>query len=392
MGLYDLLKGVRVLEVSFLAPDGLGGLLADLGAEVIKVEEPPKGSLIRWPGAPHWKTLSWRWNRGKKSVFLSLKTKAGRDAFIQLAAKCDVVIDGLRAGAVNRLGVDYEAVKVAKPDIVYCSISGFGQTGPYRDMPSHGFGFDVLAGLIKPVFAEDGTVRLPETSDLVGITAGPLQAGMAVLAALLKARATGIGQYIDVAEFDAALAWRYVDIDGLGNGVQRPVKAHRLRYQLYKTKDDQYVMFMALEDKFWKNFCGAVSRADIYAYPDDTPEQHEFLRKELTNIFLERTRADWVDLFIKHDIAATPVYLGLDALEDPQVKNRKLMFEQRQRDGSVLKLMGTPVKLPGQEFSPAPVPDAGQHTHEILSDLLSMDDATIAQLEQGRADGPASAA
>jgi crotonobetainyl-CoA:carnitine CoA-transferase CaiB-like acyl-CoA transferase len=378
--MYDLLSGIRVLEVSFLAPDALGGHLADLGAEVIKIEEPPDGSRIRWPGAPLWRVLHWRWNRGKKSVFLDLKSAEGRDTFLQLARTADVVVDGLRAGAMSRLGLSYDAVKALNPGIVYCSLSGLGQDGPYRDMPTHGWAFDALAGLGRPVIAPDGTPRLPaERASLVGIQAGPLYAAVGILAALLRQRSTGQGTYLDVAEVDAAIVWRANVVDALANGVVAPNMAERLRYQFYATSDDQYVMFMALEEKFWRNFCEGAGRPDLLEHPgaDQTgsSDDIEQLRRELTVIFRSRTRADWVAFFIEYDVAGAPVYLGLDILDDPHVAAHNLVFDQQQADGSALRLLGTPIRMAGSTFEPTPAPAAGEHTQEILDAAVTSADA-----------------
>lgn len=371
--MYDLLSGIRVLEVSFLAPDSLGGHLADLGAEVIKVEEPPDGSRIRQAWSPVWVSLHWRWNRGKKSVFLDLKTEEGRDAFRQLAREADVVIDGLRAGAMGRLGLGYEDIQAVNPGIVYCSLSGLGQDGPYRDMPTHGWAFDAFAGLARPEIAEDGSPLLPkERASLVGIQAGPLYAAMGVLAALLRCRATGEGAYIDVAQVDAAVVWRSNVLDSMANGIKAADTEARLRYQFYATGDDAYILFMALEDKFWRNFCDAIGRSELFDHPGArpttaTPEQIEELREELMNIFRSRTRKEWVDIFVAHDIAGSPVYLGVDVLDDEHVTAHNLAIEQPQPDGSTLRLMGTPIRIRGETFEPPAAPAAGEHTEAVLS-------------------------
>ena len=380
--MYQLLSGIRVLEVSFLAPDALGGHLADLGAEVIKLEEPPDGSRIRWPVSPIWQVLHWRWNRGKKSIFIDLKSEAGREAFLKLAADTDVVVDGLRAGAMKRLGLGYEQIRHANPGIVYCSLSGMGQDGPYRNMATHGWAFDAVAGLGKPTTAPDGTPRLPEErQSLVGIQAGPLYAAMGVLAALLHQRATGEGAYLDVAQLDAAIVWRANILDALANGVVGPDIGSRLRYQYYPTRDNETVLFMALESKFWRNFCTGVGRAELLEHPaaraellehpasdpkQASSEQIEDLRRELTAIFRSKTRAEWVAFFIEHDVAGAPVYMGIDILDDEHVTSHDLVVDQLQTDGSSLRLVGTPIRVLGESFDPSAAPAAGADSEAVF--------------------------
>jgi len=365
--MYDLLNGVRVIEVSLLAPDTLGGNLADLGAEVIKIEEPPYGSPVRYMNTQHN-----RWNRGKKSVVLSLKTDEGRADLLRLAQTADVFIYGLRAGAAERFGVGYDAVRAVKPDIVYCALSGFGQDGPYRDMATHGWAFDAVGGLVSPTVAEDGLPRTRDEHTLVGIEAGGLFGALAVVAALRKVSQTGESQHLDIAELDCALAFRATENDSIVNGLGDHAMSGYVRYQYYPTKDDRHVMLMALEDKFWRNFCDAIGRADLFErgekidMPDASAEDRAQVRGELAEVFRTRTRAQWTQLFIEHNVAGAPSYTGAEALEDPHIQARELSYEQEQHDGRTMRLFSTPIKVVGQEFDPTPAPALGAHTDELL--------------------------
>src|SRR5882757_2601828 len=367
---YDLLQGLRVVELSLFSPDALGGHLADLGAEVIKIEEPPAGSHTRYAGALHY-----RWNRGKQSVLLSLKEEEGRAKLLELARTADVFVYGLRAGAATRFGADYETIRAVNSNIVYCSLSGFGQEGLYRDLATHGWAFDAVSGLAAPVIAEDGLPRTPDNHTLVGIEAGGLFGALAVVAAVRKAERTGESQYLDVAGLDCALAFRATEFDMRTNGFGDMHMSGYVRYQYYPTSDGEYVMLMALEDKFWRNFCEITERMDLFEQGlkiDQSgaadPERAD-LRAKLAELFSTRTRAEWVDLFISHNIAGAPAYTGLDVLDDPHVASRELTYDQEQADGRQMQLFGSPIKLDGARFLPNRAPALGEHTDAVLNDL-----------------------
>jgi len=364
---YDLLQGLRVVELTMFSTDTVGGHLADLGADVIKIEEPPYGSPTRHSG-----TLHFRWNRGKKSVMLSLKEDDGAARIGELVREADVFIYGLRAGSAKRFGVDYDAIRAVKSDIVYCAVSGFGQEGLYRDLASHGWAFDALAGLAVPEIDEVGLPRTPDSHTLVGIEASGLFGAMAVLAAVRKAERTKESQYLDIAGVDCALSFRATDFDMRANDMGNTAMSGYVRYQYYPTKDDEYVMFMALEDKFWNNFCKATDRLDLYEpglkidTPEASAEQKAAVRRALADVFLTRTRSEWTELFISHNVAGAPAYGGLDVLDDPHIAARGLTYDQEQPDGRIMHLFGTPVKVGSEEFSPGCPPGPGQHTDEIL--------------------------
>jgi crotonobetainyl-CoA:carnitine CoA-transferase CaiB-like acyl-CoA transferase len=364
---YDLLRGLRVVELTMFSTDTVGGHLADMGADVVKIEEPPYGTPTRHAGSLHF-----RWNRGKRSAMVSLKKEAGIAKVLDLIRDADVFIYGLRAGAATRFGVDYDAVRAINSDIVYCAVSGFGQAGPYRDLASHGWAFDALAGLAAPDIADDGLPRTPDSHTLVGIEAAGLYGALAVLAALRKAERTGESQHLDIAGVDSALAFRATDLDMRANGMGDTSMSGYVRYQYYPTKDDEYVMFMALEDKFWKNFCEATERMDLFEPglkiddPKAGAEEKATLRVALADLFRTRTRAEWIDLFISKNVAGAPAYSGLDVLDDPHIVGRGLTYDQTQPDGRVMHLFGTPILVHGASFEPGCPPGPGEHTDEIL--------------------------
>src|SRR5205814_1284999 len=198
---YTLLGGVRVLEVALLAPDLLGMHLADLGAEVVKIEQPPGGACLREIGGRKRAGLNLmhlRWNRGKKSVTLDLRRREGQRLLHRLAARADVFVDGLRPGAAARCAADYATLAAVNPRLVYCTLSGAGTWGPYAALPTHGVAYDAFAGLAPPATHPDGSPRIPAYT-AVGMFAAPLYAAFAVCAALVQARATGTGRLLEVA-------------------------------------------------------------------------------------------------------------------------------------------------------------------------------------------------
>ena len=390
---YTLLGGVRVLEMALLAPDLLGMHLADLGAEVIKIEQPPDGDYLRAIGGRKLAGLNLmhlRWNRGKKSVTLDLKRAEGQRLLHRLVATADVFIDGLRQGAAARCAADYERLRAVNPRLVYCTLSGAGTSGPYAALATHGVAYDAFAGLAPPVTHADGSPRIPSYTP-VGMLAAPLHAALAVCAALVQARATGRGRLLEVAELDVAAAWQAEHLEATLNGVASaiPDMIPAVRYQYYRTADDRVVLLQASERKFWRNFCTAVGRPDLFeAKPGQAAGDHargdEALRAELAAIFRTRTRAEWVELFIAHDVPGGPVYTADELLEDPHFRARELLFAQDHPVAGHVRLFGTPVKVDGERFAATPAPAPGEHTAEVLGGTLGL---SAAEIERLRAEG-----
>ncbi|BBX47337.1 CaiB/BaiF CoA-transferase family protein [Mycobacterium cookii] len=378
-----------MLEVSLFSPDALGGHLADLGAEVIKIEQPGGGGF-RGGLFPTDNVQNLQWNRGKKSVTLNLKSDKGIAIFRRLAAQATVVIDGLRAGAAERLGIGYDDVVELNPTIVYCSLNGMGSYGPYAKLPTHGLSFDCFAGLNPPQIQADGTPRLSAgATGTTGVLAGPLYAAMAVLAALHSARRDGRAQYVEIAQVDAAIAWNFQQLTARANdlfGYSDGAFAS-LRYQYYETGDGNYVVFNALEDKFWQRFCEALDRMDLYepgrVRLGEDPHADERLRGELTAIFKSRSRREWTEFFIATDIAGAPAFDSDDLLDDEHVRARGMVYESPATDRPPLRLIATPIKSkPERPFAAARPPDVGSDTDEVLTKLGGCDEAELAQLHR----------
>jgi crotonobetainyl-CoA:carnitine CoA-transferase CaiB-like acyl-CoA transferase len=306
----------------------------------------------------------------------------------ELVEQSQIVINGLRASAAERFGFDHKTVVELNPSVVYCMLNGAGSTGPYRELPMHGIGFDALAGLAPPVIHDDGLPRLPRQSP-IGMTAGPMFAAIGVLAALHKASVTGEGQYIEVAEIDAAVLWRAPELDGLLNPIAATGSVptdQPIRYTYYPTRDDQYVLFMATDDKFWRNFCRGVDRDDLYE-PGNSPtgkdpELDARIRHELATIFRTRTRAEWTRFFIDENVAGAPAYLGHDVLEDPHMQTRDLLYEQTYPDDGDLTLLGTCIKVGNSKFRPPATPKPGENTVEVLTGVLGRTPLELTELKR----------
>jgi crotonobetainyl-CoA:carnitine CoA-transferase CaiB-like acyl-CoA transferase len=404
-----LLEGVRIVEVSMLGPAGISTSLADLGADVIKIE-PPTGDYVRemtWPIVEGVSLMHLHLNRGKRSVVLDLRTDAGVDTFLALVAKADAVVEAMRPGGLARRGLGFERLREVNPRIVMCTISGYGMTGPYRDLPSHGIAYDSWAGVFKPDITPDGFPAIPEHVS-IGINAGPLYGAIAILAGIVSARATGAGSFLEIAQSDAAAATDWLRIETV-KSYERPESevtgnksdnyerrapgtagmAEGVRYQVYEASDG-YVMLMCSEQEFWRNFCASVDRLDLFErwpgsqYADHARGNLE-LRAELRDVFRTRTAAEWLELSGKANFPLAPVNDSGSVGRDPQFVDR-LGFIPADRLGA--DQMPIPVKLvDGALAWPEKAPTLGQHTEAVLADVLGYDDDRIESLRSAGAFG-----
>jgi crotonobetainyl-CoA:carnitine CoA-transferase CaiB-like acyl-CoA transferase len=404
------LAGVRILDCSMLGPAGLATPLAELGADVIKVEAPggDYGREMTWPIVEGTSLLFLHANRGKRSIVLDLRTPEGVEVFKELAKGADAVIEAMRPGALAKRGVGYDELKAVNPRIVFCTISGYGMTGPYKDMPSHGIAYDTWAGIVKPEQRPDGHWVIGSHVS-IGINAGPLYGALAVTAGIIQARATGEGAFFEVAQSDAAAAFDWYEIESYkayerpesevtGNKsdgfARRPVATagmkEGVRYQVYEAKDGLFVLFMASEQAFWKNFCEGVGRTDLFErWPGSKFADHARnnleLQNELRDIFLTRTSAEWIDFGNEVNTPLAPVNTPTTLQDDPQFQDRLGWIG---KDVLQAEQLPSPIKVVGGELPvPAKAPTPGQHSEEILAEVLGYDDARIAALRESGALG-----
>jgi crotonobetainyl-CoA:carnitine CoA-transferase CaiB-like acyl-CoA transferase len=399
----SLLAGLRVVECSMLGPGAVSTPLADLGADVIKVE-PPSGDYIRqmsWPIVEGSSLLHLHISRGKRSIVLDLTTDEGRATFLDLAAVADVVVEAMRPGGLARRGLGYERLREVNPKVVMLTISGYGMTGPYRDLPSHGIAYDAWAGTVAPAPGPEGMPAVPDHTS-IGITAGPLFGTAALLAGVLRARQTGAGCHLEVAQSDASAAFDWLRIEGhraylrpedevTGNpadGYERRAPgtggmADGVRYQFYASSDG-HVLFMASEQKFWRNFCSAIGRDDLFvAKPGQRLADHARgdleLRRELAAIFRGKTTAEWVRIGLEHDVPIGPVNTAAGIGDDPQFADR-MAWQPAGR--LVAEQLPFPVRVVGEAppAAAAQAPAVGEHTDQILAEVLGYDTERIAAL------------
>jgi crotonobetainyl-CoA:carnitine CoA-transferase CaiB-like acyl-CoA transferase len=368
------LTGIRVVDVSRYAPGPYCTMLmADLGADVVVVEAPPGvGRHVgEEMGVSERNKAFLPMGRNKRSVALDLKDEAMREAFLRLAEGADVVIEGFRPGVATRLGIDYPAVKARNPRVVYCSITGYGQSGPNASLPGHDLNYISLAGILGAIGwpGQPPSIPLNILADFAG---GGLFAAFAVLAALVSRQQTGVGQYIDMAMSDGAMSLACLAAsDYFVSGTPARPGEYFLSgaypcYNVYATADDKWLSIACTEPWFWSNLCrvlGCEEYVEEQFNPDKFPEMFAFLRRK----FREKTRDEWFELLKEQEICATPVY-GLDeALADPHNRARGMIAELEHPEYGRIPQVGVAPKFsatPGRVRTPAP--KAGQHTEEVL--------------------------
>lgn len=368
------LEGVRIIDLTRILP--FTTLLADMGAEVIKIEEPVRGDYSRW-APPFIKGESSYFmliHRNKKSVTLNVKSKKGREIFYKLAARSDVVIENFRPGVTKRLGVDYESIRRINPKIVYCSVSGYGQNGPYRDIPGHDINYIGVGGVLGLSGFRDGPPAIPG-SQIAGL-GGCLLATVAILTALLAREKTGDGQYIDVSMTDGVVSWLTIPAAFFfaeGKPVNReglPVLGEFPCYKVYECKDSKFISIGCLEERFWSNLCKVLGREEYIGHQWATGKKREEIFSEFRRIFKTKDRDEWFEILAKADVCAAPVHSLDEVFKDPQVLHRKMIIEVEHPIAGRIKQLGIPIKFsetPGGIRTPAP--SLGQHTREILLEL-----------------------
>lgn len=322
---YLPLEGVRVLDLAKLIPGDLATRrLADLGAEVVKCEPPGRGDYLRYIGAPPGgvSPLFLALNRNKKSIAVDLDSPEGRELFGRLADVADVIVEVSIPGRLLRQGIDLAALRRKRPELVICSITGFGQTGPLAPLPSHGMSMDALCGVAPIVDGPDG----PQLDLSLGVSLasefGAVNAALAILAALFAARHTGQGAWIDVSCWDAgAELHRSSMMAAAQDGSQRkPLGDIAALYSVYVCADDRPVLFCAIERKFFKAFCDAVDRRDLLEMAHRQNQAVDFgasqeLRSELEKVFRREPAPVWMDRFVEWGVPGSLVHSGSDLLE-----------------------------------------------------------------------------
>jgi crotonobetainyl-CoA:carnitine CoA-transferase CaiB-like acyl-CoA transferase len=338
-------------------------------------------------------------------VVIDLRTEDGVQLFLDLVRESDVVVEAMRPGGLARRGLPFEKLQEVNPRIVQITISGYGATGPYRNLASHGIAYDAWAGIFTPETDAHGYPGIPDHVS-IGINAGPLFGALGILAAIIHARATGTGADLEIAQSDAAAAFDWYrgetfrayerpESEVTGNASDDYVRREPaiagmrggVRYQVYASSDG-YVLFMASEQHFWKSFCEAVGRTDMFEqwpgseYADHARGNLE-MQAELTEIFTKKTTAEWIDFGIEVNVPIAPVYTPHTVQDDPQFRDRLEWFPASALGADQLPF---PVKITGRDpVVPGKAPEVGEHTDAVLRDVLGYDDARLAALRESGA-------
>jgi len=388
----DALKGLRIIDVSRLMPAALcTQLLGDLGADVIKIEEPVRGDYQReFPPLGVCDSGTFLLcNRNKRSMTLDLKTPEGKDLLKKLVESADVFVEGFRPGVMERLGLGYAALEQVNSKLVYCSLSGFGQTGPYRLAPGHDINYMSLLGTLNLFGRPDSGPSVPGLliSDIGG---GTLMALYGILAALLARHASGRGQWVDVSMFDGTSTFlAYHAAEALFAGKEPRGGEYRNTggaacYNTYECADGQWLALGIIEEKFWDSFCRIAEFEAWHALQwvegDMAHKQIEALRL----IMKGRSRSTWLDLLGAADIPASPVHGLREAFDDPHFQARGLLQHVTHPVEGEIPQLGFPVKF---SHTPASInrapPTLGQHTDDLLREL-GCDAETIAALRRDK--------
>jgi alpha-methylacyl-CoA racemase len=396
------LGDVRVLDLTRLLPGGFCTLLlADLGADVIKVEDTGQGDYVRWAppyyGSDEQTPLGTRsaiylsLNRNKRSVRLDLKQERGRQALIKLAETADVLVESFRPGVLDKLGVGYEVLRQANPALVYCPITGYGQTGPNRDRAGHDMNYLGLNGVLSLTGERDGP-PIQSGAQIADLGGGALMAAVGILAALQEARRGGEGQVVDISMTDGSLAWLAMEAGRYFGSGEVPKRGEVMLsggiicYRPYEAKDG-WITCGALEPKFWAAFCKGVGRHDLIDKQFEKPGSPA--HAQVAEIFRGRTREEWRAFNDEHDAMIEPILEIDEALESALVREREMVISYEQPEFGEVRQLGFPIKLsrtPAGVHRPAPA--LGEHTTEVLTEAGYSAEEVQALEELGAAKGP----
>lgn len=372
------LAGLRVLDLSRLLPGPYATLvLADLGASVDKVEDPVGGDYIRQsaPQLGDESALFYVLNRNKRSITLDLKSKEGAEALRRLARGYDVLVESFRPGVMEKLGLSYAALSAQNPKLIYCSISGYGQTGPDRLRAGHDLNYLARSGVLGYGGEVGGRPAMPG-AQVADVGGGSLFALVGILAALHERSRTGRGRHVDISMTEGATAFLYMHLAArlaMGAGgapLARGTEALNggyACYNVYRTADGRYLAVGSLEPKFFAGVLEALGRPDLLEGGYDTGEAGRRTQAELARIFAQEPLAHWQRLFAGLDVCVEPVLEGDELLEDPQLVARGMFVEAADAQrGRTVRHLRTPLHLGPLPVRPAPA--LGQHTREILGE------------------------
>ncbi len=373
------LTHLRMIDLSRQMPGPFCSmLLADLGVDVLHIANPsdPMGVGIPFMA------------RNKRSMTLNLKSEPGRDILLRLVRDADIVLEGYRPGVPQRLGIDYERLRGVNPRLIYCTISGFGQDGPYRDRVGHDINYLGYAGVLNYVGAAGGPPVIPGVQ-IADIGGGALMAAVGILSAVIARERTGAGQFIDISMLDGSLVWNaYHMVLWLFSGHLPSRGGEQLTgryacYNVYETSDGRYLTIGAFETHFWATLCRHFGREDFIEAQWEEGERRDTMLRFFRDAFRTKTLAAWMRELGDQDICVGPVNTLEEVFADPQLRHRHMVGDLDTPSGRALAI-GTPIKLSGTPASlRTPPPKFGEHTEAVLASL-GFDAAVVARLrEQG---------
>ena len=386
------LASLKILDFSTLLPGPFGSMmLADLGAEVLRVEAPNRPDMVRF--APPYDGDSSAWhrvlNRNKRTIALDLKKPDALPIIHKLITDggYDIVLEQFRPGVMDRLGIGYEALRQINPQLIYCAVTGYGQTGPYRDRAGHDNNYLALSGIMSHTGRQaDGPP--PLGVQMADVGGGAMGAVVGILSAVVHRTQTGEGQMVDISMLDMSIAWHAHVVSHYLVGDETPEReSWSLNggsfYDYYETKDGRFLSVGSLEPKFWQGFCQAIERPDLITDGGslDTAVQ-QTLKTEIRNTLKSRTLDEWVDIFSQIDVCVEPVLSIPEMVEHPQTKARGMVVDVPRDDGSAQKQVGSPFKFSQSEATYHYVGRAiGEHTKDVLTEL-GLSEAEIEGLQE----------
>lgn len=347
------LHSIKILDLTRLLPGPYCTMmLADFGAEVIKIEEPNVGDYARSFGPKIGEASAFfhSLNRNKQTICLDLKTKKDKNKFLEMVNDADVVIESFRPGVMKRLGLDYEMLKRENPRLVYCAITGYGQTGPYKHKPGHDINYISYAGLLNLMGERGGQPVIPATT-IADLGGGAFPAAVGILIALLERNETGEGQFVDIGMMDGVISWLQTVLPNYLATGQSPKRGEqifdggRASYGVYETKDGRYLSVGAVEKKFWQAFCHVLGREDFIPLLDAPLREQYELKAEIQKMIIQKDLVEWIELFSSVEACVSPVQTFKEMLNDPQVIAREMIQTVKDNKLGEVKQIGIPIKL-----------------------------------------------
>lgn len=369
------LDGIKVIDLSRLLPGPLCTLiLADLGAEVIKVEDHMGGDYIRWvePKMKHQNPTFYALNRNKKSIRLNLRFEEGKEILKNLVRSADVVVETFRPEVMDRLGLGWNQLKDINPRLIYCSLTGYGQNGPYKELPGHDLNYLAITGALS-MMQTHGGVPVMSGMPIADIGGGSLPAAVAILAAIYSVHSTGVGQFLDVSMVDGLsfflffLMTQYMANKDLHRIENDWINGGYAFYNVYQASDGKYLALGCVEEKFWSNFCKGIQKEELIPEMfSEQPRRSEII-DEIAEVIKSKTSSEWLEIFRHSDVCITRVNNLEEALNDPHIQQRQLWFMQEYSPEGLIPQINFPVKF--SEQNPGwrtPPPQLGEHTQDVL--------------------------